>query len=138
MSVFRILLIEDSVPWLEFLRALISRESSLEIIGLATDGQDGIAKAEALSPDLILLDIDLPKLNGITVARTVRTLVPKAHFLFVSQNADPAVVREALSVGSAGYVLKTDGREILAAIEGVRKGARFVSPGLRKSLLSEE
>jgi DNA-binding NarL/FixJ family response regulator len=88
-------------------------------------------KAEELQPDLILLDISLPKLNGIELARKVRKLVPKAKILFLSSNSDPDVVRAAFCAGGAGYVLKVDaGGALLAGMEAVLLGKQFVSSSL--------
>lgn len=97
----------------------------------ASDGLGAIQKAEGLQPDLILLDIGLPELNGIEVARRVRRLVPTAKILFVSQESSPDVVRETLLLGAQGYVHKPRAAsDLLPAIDAVLEGKRFVSRGL--------
>ena len=84
-------------------------------------------KAEELKPDLILLDIELPNLNGIEAAKRISTLVPEAAVLFVSQQTDADVVAAALSNGAKGYILKANaGRELLPAMEAVLEGRHFI------------
>jgi len=99
-------------------------------VGLASDGLEALQKAEELQPQLILLDIGLPKLNGMEVARRVRNLAPSAKVLFLSVESDPDLVSEALRLGS-GYVHKPRVEsDLLRAIEAVLKGETFVSPNL--------
>lgn len=87
--------------------------------------------AQEFKLDLVLLDIGLPKLNGIDVARKIWELAPQTRILFVSQEASADVVREALSTGAFGYVAKTEaGRELVTAINAVLRGEKFVSSGL--------
>jgi DNA-binding NarL/FixJ family response regulator len=90
-----------------------------------------VQKADELNPDLILLDIGLPSLNGIEAARQIRKLVPKAKIIFLSQESSDDVVQEALSLGALGYVVKAlAGSELLAAVKGVLDGKQFVSGGV--------
>jgi DNA-binding NarL/FixJ family response regulator len=105
----------------------------LQVIGEASDGLEAVQKAEELQPDLILLDVGLPTLNGIEVARRISRLVQSATILFVSLINDEAVVGAALSSGAKGYVLKLDaGRELLLAVESVLRGQRFFSAGVTR------
>ena len=98
-----------------------------QVIAEAADGPEAIQKAEELKPDLIVLDIGLPKLNGIEAARRIRQLSPSSKILFLSQNNDLDVVRAALSTG-LGYIQKTDVRsDLLPAIEAALQGRQFVS-----------
>jgi len=102
------------------------------IVGEAADGFETVQKAEELKPDLILLDIGLPKLNGIEVARRLRELVPNSKILFLSGLHDPSIVREALRTGASGYVVKSDvGSELKKAIEATLRGEQFVSRSAR-------
>ena len=97
----------------------------------ASDGTEALEKAEKLQPDLVVLDIGLPKLNGIEVAKRLRQLAPQAIILFLSQEPSSDVVREALRMGALGYVHKARaGSELLPAIEAVLGGNRYVSRGL--------
>jgi CheY-like chemotaxis protein len=98
----------------------------------AVDGPEAIQKAEELKPDLIVLDIGLPKLNGIEAARRIRQLSPSSKIIFLSQNNDLDVVRAALSTGAQGYVCKTDaGRALLPAADAALRGRQFVSSSIR-------
>ena len=99
-----------------------------KVICEVSDGLDAVQKAEELKPDLILLDIGLPTLNGIEAARQIRKLAPDSKIIFLSQEPSVDVVREALSLGAWGYVVKTvAGNDLFAAVESVLLGKRFVS-----------
>ena len=103
------------------------RETRFEIVGEASDGLAGIRQAEELQPDLILLDIGLPTLNGMEAARRIRKLAPDAKIIIVSQESSADVV-QTLSLGASGYVVKTRAAtELLAAVEAVLMGKHFVS-----------
>ena len=89
-------------------------------------------KAQELQPDLILLDIGLPALDGLEAAKRIRQVAPDAGIIFVTQNSDRDIVRVALSTGAQGYVLKTDaGSELLPAVTSVLEGDGFVSSGIK-------
>ena len=103
----------------------------MQVICEASDGLEAVQKAEELRPDLILLDIGLPKINGLEAARRIRLLVPDTKILFLTQESSADVVRAALSLGAVGYVVKARaGTELLAAVQAVLRGERFVSSGL--------
>jgi len=110
---------------------MLDRRPDLQIVGEVSDGLEAVQKAEELQPDLILLDVGLPSLNGIEAARQIRKLSPQSKVLFVSQETSTDVVQEALGLGAMGYVAKTNaGIELLAAVEAICQGSRFVSAGL--------
>lgn len=101
--------------------------SDLHVVGEVSDGSEAVQKAVELKPDLILLDIGLPTLNGIEAARQIRELVPESRIIFLSQESSPDVVEEALTLGARGYLIKVRaGSELLAAVEAVISGQRFV------------
>ena len=96
---------------------------------MVSDGFKAVLKAKELQPDLVLLDIGLPMLDGIGAARQIREIAPKSKILFLSQELDPGVARAALNAGGHGYVVKLDAdRELLPAVEAVMLGKKFVSP----------
>ena len=108
---------------------MLQQKAVLQIIGEAADGLEALEKAKELQPDLILLDVGLPKLNGLEVARRLPLLTP-AKILFLSSLSDPDLVQQSLSLGS-GYVHKVHAqRDLLPAIEAVLRGEQFVSPDL--------
>jgi DNA-binding NarL/FixJ family response regulator len=124
----RVLVVEDSEPFRKFICSVLGKRPELQIIGEVSDGLEAVQRAEELQPDLIVLDIGLPSLNGIEVARRVRKLSAESKILFVSQESSADVVQEALGTGADGYVVKTDaGRELLEAVSAFLRGDQFVS-----------
>jgi DNA-binding NarL/FixJ family response regulator len=127
----RILLVDDNEPFRRFVASTLHNQQNLNVIGEAGDGLEAVEQAEVLRPDLILLDISLPRLNGIDAARRMRELAPEAKIIFLTQESSVDVVCEALSLGAWGYVAKVRaGRDLLVALEMVVQGERFVSTGL--------
>jgi DNA-binding NarL/FixJ family response regulator len=103
----------------------------MQIVGEVQDGLEAVRQAELLQPDLILLDIGLPGLNGIEAARQIRKVASAARIIFLTQECAPDVVKEAFSLGAAGYVTKARaGAELLAAVDAVSHGSDFVGGGL--------
>jgi DNA-binding NarL/FixJ family response regulator len=114
-----ILLVDDFEPWRRFVRSTVQTEPELKLICEVSDGHAAIQKAKELKPDLILLDIGLPKLNGIAAAREIRKCAPESKILFLSQESSADVMREALAVGD-GFLAKTDAyMELLHAIKAI-------------------
>jgi len=129
--VARVLLVEDYEPFRRLVREKLQTRPELEVVGEATDGEQAVQKAEELQPDLIVLDIGLPKLNGIEAAHRISKLLPSTTILFLSQNDDADIVEAALSNGAKGYVLKLDTEhELLPAVGAVLRGERFASRGI--------
>jgi DNA-binding NarL/FixJ family response regulator len=109
----------------------------LRVVAEVADGLEAVQKAEELQPDLILLDIGLPGLNGLEAANRIRQVAPDSRIIFLTQNGDKNVVRAALKSGARGYVLKTDaGSELLTAVARVLEGDDFVSSGFDERLQS--
>jgi DNA-binding NarL/FixJ family response regulator len=126
----RILLVEDFEPWRRFVCSMVEKELALEIVGEVSDGLVAVDKASELKPDLILLDIGLPRLNGLEAARQISKISPKPKILFVSQESSPTIVQEAMRIGS-GFIVKTKAfTELLPAISAVMLGKRFLSRSL--------
>src|SRR5262249_4719127 len=118
-------------PFRRFVCPILEREAGLRIIGEASDGLKAVHKIEELQPDLILLDIGLPGLNGLEVARRTSKLAPNARILFVSQESSFDVVQEALKSGAVGYVHKQHAAsDVLVAVKTVLAGRQFISSSL--------
>jgi PAS domain S-box-containing protein len=127
----KVLVIEDYDPFRRFVCAALQRRAAEFDVTQASDGLEAVQKAVTLEPDLILLDIGLPKLDGFQVAKRIGSLVPRARILFVSQESSSEVIREALRVGGRGYVQKSRAHgDLLAAVDAVLGDKRFVSSGL--------
>jgi len=126
-----VLVVEDFESFRRFVCTELGKRPDLQIVAEASDGLEAVQKAVELKPDLILLDIRLPKLNGIEAARQIRNLVPESRIIFLTQESSADVVQEALSLGAQGYVVKTNApRELLNAVEAVLSGRTFVSSGI--------
>jgi len=123
----RILVVDDFEPWRRFLSIFVQQNPAWQIICEASDGLEAIEKSRELQPDLILLDVGLPTLNGIEAAKQIRQVSPCSRVLFLSENTCPDVMREALRVGGCGYVVKSDASgDLVAALEAVIANKRFV------------
>lgn len=130
-ALIRILVVDDFEPWRRFERLTLLKQENLQIVGECSDGDEAIQKAQELRPDLILLDISLPSLNGIEAARRILRVSPNSKILFVSQNRSPDIAKEALSTGAGGYVVKSDAAsDLLPAIRAVLEARQFISPRL--------
>ncbi len=137
MSV-RILVVDDFESWRRMVFTLLQDYPEWQIIAEAADGLEAVQKSEQMQPDLILLDIGLPQLNGIEAARQISRLAPRSRILFVSENVCPVIAAEALRVGGWGYVLKSEAaHDLLSAVEAVIHDRRFVSSRLRNGGLTD-
>ena len=127
----RVLVVDDYEPWRRFACSALLKQPAFRVIGVVCDGSEAVQQAKENQPDLILLDIGLPTLNGIEAARRIREVSPMSKILFVSENRSADVTEAALSTGAGGYVVKSDvGRELLPGVEAVLNGRLFVSIGV--------
>ena len=121
-------MVDDFEPFRQFVCLTLVKGRDLQVVGEASDGLEAVQKAAELKPDLILLDIELPTLNGIEAARQIRKLALESKIIFLSQESSADVVQAGLSVGAWGYVVKTRaGSDLLAALDAVMSGKKFVS-----------
>jgi DNA-binding NarL/FixJ family response regulator len=127
----RVLVVDDYEPWHGFISTMLRKEPELQVVGNVSDGLEAVQQAQQLKPDLILLDIGLPTLNGIEAARRIRDLSPTSKILFLSENRSRDLVEEALRTGACGYVVKSDaGKNLLPAVRAILQGKQFISDSL--------
>jgi len=130
-SSIRVLVVDDFERWRHFVRLTLQVRPEWEVIGEAWDGAGAVQKVRDLQPDLIVLDVGLPVLNGIEAARRIHELSPGSRILFLSENRSWEIVQVALSTGAGGYVLKSDAaHDLIPAAEAVLRGERFLSAKL--------
>ena|SRR5215467_3077 len=130
MAFTTVLVVDDFRMWRTKVCSIVQKKAELRIVAEARDGAEAIEKAEQLKPDLILLDIGLPKMNGIDAALQISAVSPDSKIVFVSQDSDPEVKQAALGTGASGYVHKlTVSSQLLGAIESaLYEGFRCESP----------
>lgn len=130
----RLMVADDHTLLLEGFRLML--EPEFELVASVEDGQALLVEAQKLQPDIILLDISMPRLNGIDAARQLTKLLPSAKLIFVTQHSDSDFVTEAFRAGAAGYLLKRSAAsELIAAIREVLKGRHYVSPLVARETL---
>jgi DNA-binding NarL/FixJ family response regulator len=126
-----IALADDHSVVLEGLKALLATQPDFKLVGEATDGQEVTSLCERVQPDVLLLDLMMPGLNGLEVTRLVKQRAPQTRIVILSMHSDVAYVVEALRNGAQGYVLKSaQGHELAEAIRAVVEGRRYLSPPL--------
>jgi DNA-binding NarL/FixJ family response regulator len=134
----KILVVDDSDRFRQFFVLSLRQTAEFQLIYEASDGLEAVERAEELKPDLILLDIGLPRMNGIEAGRRIRKVSPNSKILFVSQDSSVDVVHEALHLGAQGYLLKADaGGELLPAVYAVLQGRQYLSRRLRPHVISK-
>jgi len=128
--------VDDYAPWRRFVSSTLQKQQNLRIVGEIGDGLIAIQKAKDLEPDLILMDIGIPTVNGIEAARRILEFLPESKILFVSENRSTDVAQHALRIGARGYVIKSNAAsELLAAVQAVLQGKQFVSAGVADRVL---
>lgn len=132
----RVLIVDDHPMVREGLRSMLSGDA-LEVAGEAGSAREAIRLVTHLRPDLVLLDVELPDMDGLAVLRRIKEMSPRVPVLIVSMHDEPSRVREAVAAGAAGYVLKGIGRrELLAAVRAVSNGESVLEPRLLQSLVA--
>jgi DNA-binding NarL/FixJ family response regulator len=138
LTPIRVLVVEDHRDWRNLVRLLFQMRPEWQIISEVSDGLEAVQMARELKPDVILLDIGLPKLDGIEAARRIRQLSPNSKIVFLSMDNSLDLVQVALGMGARGYVYKAHARnELLPAVEAVFRGERFVSSGIEADRLTD-
>jgi DNA-binding NarL/FixJ family response regulator len=124
----RILVVDDHPIVRQGLKTLLEGHSDWQVIGEASDGAEAIEKAKDLSPDVMVLDVTMPRMNGLEACRLLRRQSPGLEILFVTQHDSPQMMREALDAGARGYVVKSNAaRDLLAAVEAVSQHRVFTA-----------
>jgi len=134
----RILLADDHGVLRAGLRALLSSESDIEVVGEAVDGRETITLSEELNPDVILLDVSLPDQSGIEVTRSLKELQPEIRILILTVHEDEGLLQEAIHAGAAGYIIKRAVEsELIDAIRAVSRGDIYVHPAMTRALFKD-
>jgi DNA-binding NarL/FixJ family response regulator len=128
LSPTHVLVVDDHELWRVFLTQFLRRETELQVVVQAADGVEAVHKAHNLQPEVVLLDIGLPGLNGIEAARQIRCASPKSKILFITENRSLEIVEEAMSTGAVGFLVKSDvAKDLRGAIRAILSGQRFLS-----------
>jgi len=127
-----VLVVDDFKPWRQQICSILQTRPEFRVVAEVGDGLEAVRKSKELKPDLILLDIGLPNLNGLEAAKRIRQVAPAAKIIFLTTNNDRDVARAALNAGAQAYVLKAEaGSELLAAVAAVLGGNEFLSSGVK-------
>ncbi len=134
----RVLIADDHAIVRAGLRAVLKGEVGMELVGEASGGEEALSLVEALRPDILVLDLSMPDLDGIQVTRLVQSSAPGVRVLILTVHEDEALLREAMRAGAAGYILKHAAEaELISAIHTVQMGETYIHPRLVRSLLVE-
>ncbi len=138
MSVVRILLVDDHAMLRDGVRMVLEAHPGFEVVGTADNGVDAVALANSLQPDIAVLDVAMPGLNGLEATREIRARCPDTEIVILSMHEGEDYLREALRAGAAGYVLKrAAAKELVGAIQAVQRGESYLDPALTRTLISD-
>jgi DNA-binding NarL/FixJ family response regulator len=133
----RILICDDHTLFVEGLKAMLRNESSLQIVGEAGDGRQAVELVKQLKPDLLLMDVSMPDMNGFEATRRVHEFDPSVKVLILTMHDEEELVARCLEAGAAGYIIKdAPASQLLYAIEMIQKGERYLSPAVLKKVLA--
>jgi DNA-binding NarL/FixJ family response regulator len=134
----RVLLADDHMIVREGIKMLLAAESDLEVVGEAENGVEAIEMAARLRPDVAVVDISMPELNGIEAIRRMKQALPQVHALALTMHADDAYVFQVLKAGGSGYVLKRSAaNDLVEAIRAARRGRPFLYPSVAKAVAAD-
>jgi DNA-binding NarL/FixJ family response regulator len=138
MKKLRILLADDHIVMRTGLRALLERQPNLEVVGETENGRETVALAASLRPDVVVMDVGMPVLNGIEATQTIVTQCPTIAVVILSMHADESYVMRALKAGARGYLLKDSAAEdLIGAIQAISQGKAFFSPKVSRILAED-
>ena len=131
MNKLRIMLADDHETVREGLKMIVNAQDDMEVVGFAGDGREAVARAQELLPDVLVLDISMPKLNGLKATEKLSEVCPQVKVLTLSRHADDGYIRELLAAGACAYVLKQSApSELIHAIRAVAAGGKYIDPKL--------
>ena len=138
MKAIRILLADDHTVVRKGLRLLLETQPGFSVIADAADGREAVALAEKLAPDVVVMDVAMPTLNGIEAARQITARQPQTAVVFLSMHSDEAYVLKALKAGARAYLLKDSAEyDLINAVKAVSEGKAFFSPAISKMLVED-
>jgi len=136
--VIKILLADDHALVRQGLRFILEAQNDMEIVGQAGNGNEAVEMAEKLKPDVVIMDVAMPGLNGVEATRRLSGSLPRTRVLALSMHKDSVYVREILRAGARGYLLKDSGdADLVAAVRAVAKGEGYISPAVSDAVLSD-
>ena len=139
MKKIRVLLAEDHTIVRKGLRSLLEREATIEVVGEAQDGREAVVRVQQLRPDVVILDITMPELNGLEATHQIKRSNPEVNVLILSVHGSEEYVFQALSAGASGYLVKKAAPdELVTAIQAVYRGEPFISPFISGRILQDQ
>src|SRR5215469_8132005 len=137
MSTLKLLLADDHEIVRKGLRAVLEAQKDCEVVGEAADGRQAIALVKNLNPDIVILDISMPLLNGLEATRQILKIRPQTKVLILTMHESDSLIRDILAVGARGYILKTDvGNDLVAAVESLRRNKTFFTSRVSQIVLN--
>jgi len=134
----RILLADDHAVMRSGLRALLQQQEDFQVVGEASDGREAVSMSESTKPDVVVMDLTMPNLNGTEASRQITTKQPETAVVVLTMHSDEAYVLRALKAGARGYLLKESAEaELISAIRAVQQGKAFFSPAVSKVLVQD-
>jgi DNA-binding NarL/FixJ family response regulator len=138
MNKLRVLLADDHEMMREGLKLLVNRQSDMETVGETDNGRAAVELARELKPDVVVMDISMPKMNGLKATERLKTLCPEVRVLTLTRHADDAYLRKLLKAGASGYLLKKSASgELVRAIRSVAAGEIYLDPSMAGQVLSD-
>jgi len=138
MKAIRILLADDHAVVRQGFKMILGAQPDLEIVGEAGNGREAVELAEQLKPDIVVMDVAMPELNGIEATRRIADSVPHARVIALSMHKDSVYVREVLRAGARGYLLKdSEASDLVSAVRAVAKGEGYLSPAVSNAVLDD-